>query len=158
MLPHAVHGRWDMRAKPSQPVARLRHAGAVTGLQALNECHLATTGMDARLLLWDMRRTAHPLCDIASPDGRCAWPQPPFLYPSASTPPSPFCHLPPLHCLLLCYIAAQAWLRAPEEQHSRTRTQAWLLVRTSLGACAACAASLAPHRSGAQGTALRADH
>ena len=64
--------RWDLSAKPSQPVARFRHSGAVTGLHALNGRHLLSGGMDARLLLWDVRRPAQPLRDLVSLDRRRA--------------------------------------------------------------------------------------
>jgi hypothetical protein len=51
-------------------VGRFRHAGAVTGLHALNGRHLLSAGMDARLLLWDVRRPSQPLRDLVSLDRR----------------------------------------------------------------------------------------
>ncbi len=50
----------------------MRQGGAVSGVEAVNERHLLSAGADARLLLWDVRRPAHPLRTVASPDGRHA--------------------------------------------------------------------------------------
>lgn len=68
----AAARRWDLRTKPSAPAARVRQGGAVVGLATLNERHLLSAGADGRLLLWDVRRPAHPLRTVASPDGRSA--------------------------------------------------------------------------------------
>ena len=68
--------RWDLKVKPSAPCGRFRHAGAVRGIAALNDCHLVTAGMDARLLLWDVRshRAAAARRGLARPQARACLP------------------------------------------------------------------------------------
>lgn len=62
--------RWNLRTKPSQPIYKMKHKSAVTGLVAIDDFSLVSCCTDSRIALWDIRNNSKPVNYMSSPDGR----------------------------------------------------------------------------------------
>ena len=60
--------RWDMRRKPSDPAAEVKHDKAVTGIHSTGERSFLSCSLDGRLCLWDFNVGRKPTHVFSAPD------------------------------------------------------------------------------------------
>lgn len=60
---------WNMRSKPSEPEAEVRHDRAVTGIHSTGERSFVSCSLDGRVCVWDFNHGRRPLMNVSAPDG-----------------------------------------------------------------------------------------
>ncbi|KAA6424266.1 MAG: hypothetical protein FRX49_05478 [Trebouxia sp. A1-2] len=60
---------WNMRSKPTNPEAGVKHEKAVTGIHSTGQRSFVSCSLDGRLCVWDFNVSRRPLYTVSAPDG-----------------------------------------------------------------------------------------